>query len=79
MEELVKKITEMVEDIQPYMEFDESTNLLEEDILDSMSVLLLVQELEDEFNISIEMEEVTGENFTNILSVAKLIALKIGE
>lgn len=79
MEELVKKITEMVEDIQPYMEFDESTNLLEEDILDSMSVLLLVQELEDEFSISIEMEEVTGENFTNILSVAKLIALKIGE
>lgn len=79
MEELVRKITEMVEDIQPYMEFDESTNLLEEDILDSMSVLLLVQELEDEFNISIEMEEVTGENFANILSVAKLIALKIGE
>lgn len=79
MEELVKKITEMVADIQPYIEFDENTNLLEEDVLDSVSVLLLVQELEDEFDISVDMEEVTGENFTNILSVAKLVEDKIGK
>ena len=79
MEELIKKITEMVADIQPYIEFDENTNLLEEDVLDSVSVLLLVQELEDEFDISVDMEEVTGENFTNILSVAKLVEDKIGK
>ncbi len=77
MEELVKKVTEMIADIQPYIEFDENTNLLEDDILDSVSVLLLVQELEDEFTITIEMDEVTGENFTNILSVVKLIQNKL--
>lgn len=77
MEELVKKVTEMIADIQPYIEFDENTNLLEDDILDSVSVLLLVQELEDEFTITIEMDEVTGENFINILSVVKLIQNKL--
>lgn len=77
MEEIVKKITDMIVEIQPYMEFEVTTNLLEEDVLDSVSVLVLVQEIEDEFDITVEMEEVTGENFENVLSIAKLAAAKM--
>ena len=77
MEELISKITSMIEDIQPYVEFDNETKLLDEEVLDSMSVLLLVQELEEEFEITIDIEEVKGENFENVPTIVNLVQSKI--
>lgn len=76
MEEIKKIVTEMIEELQPYEEFDETTNLLGEDVLDSVSVLVLVQELEEEFSITIQADEITGENFETVVSIAELIKAK---
>lgn len=77
MDGIINKILSMIEDIQPYIEFDNTSKLLEQEILDSVSVLLLVQEIEDEFNITIEIEEVNGKNFESVLTVSELVKTKL--
>lgn len=76
MEDIIVKIKDMIADIQPYIEFGDTTNLWEEEVLDSMSLLLLVQELEEEYGIAIDVEEVNTENFADILHIAKLVVEK---
>ena len=49
MEEKKKKIMDMIAELQPYVEFTETTSLLQEDVLDSVSVLVLVQDMEEQF------------------------------
>ena len=73
MEEIKKLIIEKIADLQPYVDFDEETKLLQEDVLDSVSVLVLVQDLEEEYDITIEAEEITGSNFESVTSIAELV------
>lgn len=76
MEEIEKKIIELIEEIQPYEEFDKETNLLEGGILDSVALFLLVQEIEEEYDIDIDMEEVNVENFANVRNIVDLVLSK---
>ncbi len=76
MEEKKKKIMDMIAELQPYVEFTETTSLLQEDVLDSVSVLVLVQDMEEQFGIHIEVEEITEDNFKNVESIVALIAEK---
>ena len=76
MEEITKKIMEMMAELQPYAEVDETTDLLGEDVLDSVSVLALVQELEETFDIEIMAEEITAHNFKDVRSIASMIKKK---
>ena len=66
-------LMEIIEELQPYAEFDETTDLLGEDVLDSVSVLVLVQEIEERFEIEITAEEITSENFKNVNTIVSLI------
>lgn len=76
MEEVKKIIIEKIAELQPYVDFDEDTPLLQEDILDSLSVLVLVQDLEEEYNITIGAEEITENNFETVSRIADLICSK---
>ena len=55
------------------IEIDESTLLLEEEVLDSVSMLYLVTELENEYKIQIPLDAVTEDNFKNIDSIVKYV------
>lgn len=77
MNAVIERLTEILKDIQPYAEFDQKTDLLEGEVLDSVSILVWVQEMEDAFDIIIGMEEIKVENFKNIESAARLIQKKI--
>lgn len=70
MEEIEKIVRDIIAEIQPYVEFDEETNLREEGVLDSMSLLVLIQELEGCFSIEIQVDEVTEDNFKNVKKIA---------
>lgn len=67
------RIKQMIEEINPYVEFDKVTCLMEEEVLDSVSLLLLITELEAEFEIEIPLKEVTEDNVRNIISIVELI------
>ena len=76
MEKIKKIVIEKIVELQPYVDFDEETKLLQEDVLDSVSVLVLVQDLEEEYNITIEAEEITGSNFETVSSIVEFISSK---
>ena len=53
------------------------TSFLEEGIIDSTGVLELVTYLEEEFNISVEDEELIPENLDSIDNIAKYLESKL--
>lgn len=51
----------------------EHTNLLEEDIIDSLGIMLLVDHLQERFGVEIPAEEVVIENFSTIGAMTRLM------
>lgn len=56
---------------------DNAMLLLEEEILDSVSILYLVSELEDKYEIQIPLDDVVEKNFKNIESIVEYVMSKI--
>ena len=73
MGEVNEKIKEIIMELQPYVEFDNTTNLLQEEVLDSVSILVLVQEMEDLFEITIAPEEITENNFKTLDDIVEMV------
>ncbi|MCI8335468.1 MAG: acyl carrier protein [Lachnospiraceae bacterium] len=65
----------MVAEIPQAIErIDEKTNLLEEGILTSLEMALLIPALEEEFSIEeIDVEDIIPENFISIEAISKLV------
>lgn len=60
------------------VEIDDTTNLLEEEVIDSLGIFTLVSFIESKFNVSIEAEEVNLENFETLGNISKLVDSKLG-
>lgn len=71
-----EKIIEMILDINPFVDISENTNLISEEIIDSLGIMVLIEELEKEFEIEIDMSEIELKDFSNIESIIKLIGKK---
>ena len=69
---MIEKIKEIIEDITGE-KVDENTDLIEEGFLDSFDIVSLVLELNDAFDIKIEVAELLPENFSNINDIEKLV------
>lgn len=69
----MEKITEIIKNISPLSDIDASTRLIEDHVLDSLSMILLVSELEDEFDIEISAREIVPENFQSVEAIARLM------
>ena len=72
-----QEILHILQEINPYMEIETDTKLLEEEILDSMEILLLISELEDKYQIQIPLESLQLEDFQDILSITKFAKKQI--
>lgn len=57
------------------IDFDgcDGDNLIESGLLDSVGLLDVIAEIEEEFSIEIPAEKMTGENFASISDIEKLI------
>lgn len=67
------KIINILEEINPYVEIDYNTQLLEEEILDSIGIMYLITSLEELYDIEIPGENIIPENFQDISSIQNLI------
>lgn len=67
------EILEMLKDINPYVEIDIDTNLFEEDILDSMGLLVLITELEKKYDVNIPLDDLQLENFECVNNIIVFI------
>lgn len=66
---------EFVRDGSP---IDETTNLLEQEIIDSLGIFTLIGFIEDRFGVRVAPEEVNLENFETLAAIASLVDQKLG-
>ena len=69
MENLIR----ILEDIQPDVDYETCSTLVDDHILDSLSILALVADLEDEFDILIPTVEIIPDNFNSASQIWALI------
>lgn len=75
----MEQLLEILEDIQPGVDYENCTTLIDDEILDSFSILSLVSEIEDAFEIEVEPVELVAENFNSAESLWKMICRLRGE
>lgn len=68
------RIVEILEEICPGEEVSASESLVDSRILDSLAIVALVAELEEEFNIVIPAVEIVAENFNSVDALDDLLS-----
>lgn len=70
MNEIKQFIIEKLEEASGIDEVKEDSLLFEEEILDSLSILYLVGEVEEQYGIQIPLEDVIEDNFCTVNHIA---------
>ena len=68
-----EKILEILREIEPYEEIDETSSLIEDGILDSLTLVVLISEIESAFQIKIPEDKLQPELFENVPKIVELI------
>lgn len=69
----MEKLLEILEEIKPGVDYENIDTLINDRYLDSLSILSLISELEDEFDIVIPTVEIIPDNFNSVKSMMALI------
>jgi len=69
----MEKLLEILEEIKPGVDYENIDTLINDHYLDSLSILSLISELEDEFDIVIPTVEIIPDNFKSVKSMMALI------
>ena len=74
----MERLLEILNEIHPDIDYATCTDLVDGYLLDSLSILALVAELEDAFDITIPAVEITPHNFNSAQQIWAMI-LRLGE
>lgn len=69
----MERLIEILEDIQPEVDYTTCTDLIDGHYLDSLAIISLVAEIEDEFDIVIPSVEIIPENFNSAQALILMI------
>lgn len=69
----MKKVLYILSTIRPEVDYTKSKNFIEDGLLDSMDIVILVSDIDKTYNISIDGVDIIPENFVNIESIENLI------
>lgn len=58
-------------------EIDDETRLVEDEIIDSLGIFLLLGFIKERFDVEVDPEDVTLENFATISTITSLVEKKI--
>ena len=75
----MEKILELLTEIRPEFDFENSTDFIEDGYLDSFDIAALVEMIENAFGIVIDGLDILPENFQNIDSIIKVIGKNGGK
>ena len=68
-----EKILKLLSEEFPEIDFTASNELVDDGILDSLTITGIIATLSMEFNITIPYEEIVEENFNSIAGLAKMV------
>ena len=69
----MEELLEILEDIQPDVDFETAEHLIDDHLLDSLSIISLIAELEDAFDISIPAVEIIPANINSAGAMWEMI------
>lgn len=69
----MEELLEILEDLNPGIDYESREDLIDAHLLDSLTILSLVAELEDEFDITIPAVEVVPANFNSAAKMWEMI------
>ena len=69
----MNKIIEILEELKPGVDYKNTENLIDGRYLDSLTILSLVSELEEEYDIEIPTIEIIPNNFNSIEKINELV------
>lgn len=72
-ENRMEELLDILKDLKPGVDFENEKNLIEDRILDSLDVMNLTVELNDEFDIEITPLDILPENFKSVETMYALI------
>ncbi len=68
------RIIELIHEINEYEDFEDDTDLFENNVLDSMTLVLLINNMEEQFGIFIPEDVVTLENFATVNRIFETVS-----
>lgn len=69
----MEKLIEILEEIEDGVDYENCTTLIDEGILDSLAIISLVAEIEEEFDVQIPTVEIVPSNFNSAKAIWDLI------
>ena len=69
----MEQMIEILEDIQPGVDYAYCTTLIDDGILESFAILSIVGELEDIFGVSLTPAEIIPENFNSAQALWEMV------
>lgn len=71
-----KEIIRILSEIRPEFDFNEDVNFIEQGMLDSFDIVILVTKLDERFSTSIDGMDILPENFSTVDAIVKLLVKK---
>jgi acyl carrier protein len=69
----MERLLEILESIRPDVDFRNETKLIDAGILDSFDIVSIISELNDEYGISIRVNELGPANFNSVQAIAAMV------
>lgn len=69
----METLIDILEEIRPDVDYENCTTLIDEHILNSLAIISLIAEIEDEFDITIPTVEIAPKNFNSAKAMWELI------
>ena len=67
------EVMRILEEARPDVDFEKETKLIDDEILDSFDIISIVGELNDEFDIEINVNDLLPENFNSAAAIFELV------
>ena len=67
------EILKILKDIRPDVDFINEKKLIDDKILDSFDIISIVADLNDHFDIEIDVEDLEPENFNTVEAILELV------
>ena len=74
MENTMKeRLLEILEELDPEVDYESCTTLIDDHYIDSLSLISLIADLEEEYDISIPTVEIVPDNFNSVIQIMAMI------
>lgn len=69
----MEELKQILEEIRPDIDFETATALIDDGVLDSFDIISIVGELNMNYNIEINVEDLLPENFNTMEAIFELV------